>query len=68
MPAGSVKFFIGSRGFGFIKPDEGGPDVFVHVTDLAPGTPPLVEDMRVNFEIGTDRKNGRQKAIDVRQE
>jgi len=66
MPEGVVKFFNAQRGFGFIKPDDGGPDVFVHVSGLAPETPLLDENMRVVFELGTDRKSGKTKAANVR--
>lgn len=66
MPTGTVKFFNADRGFGFIKPDDPGPDVFVHMTALSPGAPSLTEGMRVTFEVGTDRKNGKTKAANVR--
>ena len=66
MPTGIVKFFNGARGFGFIKPDDGGADVFVHATAVAPGAPLLAECARVTYEMETDRKNGKTKAANVR--
>ena len=66
MPAGTIKFFNSEKGFGFIQPDGGGRDVFVHVTGLAPDMPIPAEGLRVTFEEGTDRKTGKSKAIDVR--
>ena len=66
MATGTVKFFNADRGFGFIKPEDGGADMFVHVSGIAPGAPLLAEGMRVTFEVGTDRKNGKTKAANVR--
>lgn len=56
MATGKVKFFNGQKGFGFIQPDEGGPDVFVHVTALeSAGIGNLVEGQKVKFEVITER-------------
>ena len=66
MATGTVKFFNAERGYGFIKTDDGGPDMFVHISGVAPGTPSLAEGMRVTFEVETDRKSGKTKAADVR--
>jgi CspA family cold shock protein len=66
MATGVVKFFNTERGFGFIVPDQGGPDMFVHVTAIAAGAPALTEGTRVTFEVTTDRKNGKTKADNVR--
>jgi CspA family cold shock protein len=66
MPTGTVKFFNETRGFGFIVPDEGGPDMFVHVSAIAHGMPELTEGMRVVFDVTTDRRNGKTKAENVR--
>jgi cold shock protein len=64
MPTGKVKFFTGERGFGFIRPDAGGADIFFHVSAIAEGDDPAV-GQAVTFEIGVDAKSGKPKAIDV---
>ena len=49
--AGTVKFFNGERGYGFIKPDDGGRDVFVHITAVErAGLKSLIEGQRISFE------------------
>ena len=66
MPRGRVKFFNPDRGFGFILPDDGGPDVFVHIHDVeAAGMKILVADQLVAFEVGPAR-DGRSKAVNLR--
>ena len=51
MPTGTVKFYDTSRSYGFIKPDDGGPDMFVHVFELErAGIVVLVKNQRVEFE------------------
>ena len=62
--SGTVKFFNGAKGFGFITPDEGGKDVFVHATAVeAAGMRALNEGDRVSFELEDDRKGkGKQAA------
>jgi CspA family cold shock protein len=61
---GTVKFFNTARGYGFIAPDDGGKDVFVHATALeASGVPALDEGDKVSFEIEDDpRGRGKQAA------
>jgi len=61
---GRVKWFSSQKGYGFIKPDAGGKDVFVHVSDLAPGVETLEGDQRVEFETQAGRKG--PKAVQVR--
>jgi CspA family cold shock protein len=59
--SGTVKFFNSAKGFGFIEPDEGGKDVFVHATAVeAAGMRALNEGDRVSFELEDDRR-GRGK-------
>lgn len=61
---GTVKFFNHTRGFGFIAPEDGGKDVFVHASALErSGIPPLNEGDKVSFEIEDDRRGrGKQAA------
>ncbi len=55
MPQGTVKWFSTQKGYGFITQDGGG-DVFVHITGLAPGTTSLDENQRVEFELSEGRR------------
>jgi cold shock protein len=66
MPTGRVKFFNTDRGFGFIVPDDGSPDVFVHVHEVeAAGMNMLVAGQLVAYEVGRAR-DGRSKAVNLR--
>lgn len=64
MATGTVKFFNDDKGFGFITPENGGQDVFVHISALERGDS-LREGDKVNFEVGQDRKTGKSKAENV---
>lgn len=64
MATGTVKFFNDEKGFGFITPETGGQDVFVHVSALERGNS-LREGDKVTFELGQDRKTGKSKAENV---
>jgi CspA family cold shock protein len=60
MNTGIVKFYNGQKGFGFIQPDNGGKDVFVHATALErAGIRGLVEGQKVAFETEEDRRSGK---------
>jgi cold shock protein len=65
---GKVKFYNESKAFGFIAPDDGSGDVFVHITGLADSIPHLLQDQRVSFEIvASDRGKGNgKKAANVK--
>ncbi len=65
MAIGTVKFFNQEKGYGFISPDNGGTDVFVHVSAIDGGS--LLRDgQKVTYEIGQDRKSGKSRAENVR--
>jgi cold shock protein len=67
MPTGKVKFFSDPRGFGFVTPDDGGPEVFVHRTDLKGPLHILRTDQAVSYEL-VDSGNGKgtgKKAVNV---
>jgi cold shock protein len=67
MPIGTVKFFNAQRGFGFIAPDEGGTDVFVHVTAVEQaGLTTLHEGQRVSFDAVMDQKRGKTNAQNLK--
>ncbi|MGL5114744.1 MAG: cold-shock protein [Beijerinckiaceae bacterium] len=63
---GTVKFFNTEKGYGFIKPDDGGPDIFVHVTAVErAGFGGLKEGQKLHFEIEPDKKGKGPKAVDL---
>jgi CspA family cold shock protein len=63
MNTGTVKWFNDQKGYGFIQPDNGGKDVFVHVTAVErAGMRGLVEGQKISYEIETDRRTGKQSA------
>jgi len=64
MTTGTVKWFNATKGFGFIQPDDGGKDVFVHVTAVERSElGRLNEGQKVGYEIERDRKTGRESAV-----
>jgi CspA family cold shock protein len=63
MATGTVKFFNHDKGFGFITPENGGPDVFVHISAVAGGA--IQDGQKVSYDIGQDRKTGKSKAENV---
>jgi cold shock protein len=63
---GTVKFFNASKGYGFITPDDGGKDVFVHVTAVErSGIPGLNDGMRISFETEPDKRGKGPKAVEL---
>lgn len=63
MQTGTVKWFNATKGFGFIQPDEGGADVFVHISAVErAGLGSLQEGQKVSFEIEKDRRTGKSSA------
>ena len=67
MATGTVKFFNTDKGFGFIKPDDGSKDIFVHISAVQrSGLDTLNENDRVEFETEPDRSGKGPKAIDLR--
>jgi cold shock protein len=69
MTTGTVKFYNGQKGFGFIQPENGGKDVFVHATALErAGIRNLVEGQKVSFDIEEDRRTGKVSASNLRAE
>ena len=65
MPVGTVKFFNNDKGFGFITPDEGGNDAFVHISAVErAGMQTLRENQRVGYELEPD-KRGKQAAVNL---
>lgn len=63
MATGTVKWFNGQKGFGFIQPNDGSSDVFVHISAVErAGLQGLAEGQQVNFELRTDPKRGKPSA------
>ena len=66
MATGTVKFFNSSKGYGFITPDEGGTDVFVHVTAVEQsGLPGLTDGQKVSFDTEPDNRGKGPKAVNL---
>ena len=65
MPIGTVKFFNSDRGFGFIQPEKGGSDSFVHITAVqAAGMQTLNQEQRLSFDVERGR-DGKESAINL---
>jgi cold shock protein len=66
---GTVKFFNEQKGYGFIKPDDGGNDIFVHVTALEQsGLAGLAEGARISYETEPDKRGKGPKAVGLKLE
>ena len=67
MSTGTVKWFNDQKGYGFIQPDDGGKDVFVHISAVQrSGLNGLVEGQKISYELETDRSTGKQSAGDLK--
>ena len=65
MPIGTVKFFNADKGYGFIQPEDGGNDAFVHITAVErAGMGTLQKDQRVSYELEEDRR-GKMSAVNL---
>lgn len=63
MSVGTVKFFNATKGFGFIQPDDGGADVFVHISALErAGIRSIVEGQKLSFDVVKDSRSGKSAA------
>jgi CspA family cold shock protein len=67
MTTGTVKWFNATKGFGFIQPDNGGKDAFVHIRAIErAGLGTLNEGQKVEYELVTDRRSGKQSADNLK--
>lgn len=63
---GTIKFFNADKGYGFIKPDDGGRDIFVHITAVErAGLTTLAEGQKISFDVEPDKKGKGPKAVDL---
>ena len=67
MAVGKVKWFNDQKGYGFIQPDEGGADVFVHISAVErSGLQGLLYNEKLSYEIYTDDRRGKTSAVDLK--
>jgi CspA family cold shock protein len=67
MNTGTVKFFNTTKGFGFIQPDNGGTDVFVHISAVErAGLRTIVEGQKLTFDIVKDNRSGKSAAENLK--
>jgi CspA family cold shock protein len=66
MPIGTVKFFNETKGYGFIQPEDGSKDVFVHISAVErSGMRTLSDGQKVSFEVEVDRRSGKSAAANL---
>jgi len=64
---GTVKWFNGQKGYGFIEPEDGGKDVFVHISAVErSGMQSLNDGQKVSFDLETDQRSGKQAAVNLK--
>lgn len=67
MAVGTVKWFNATKGYGFIQPEDGGKDVFVHVTAVERSElNGLNEGQRLSYELERDRRTGKESAVNLK--
>ena len=67
MATGTVKWFNDQKGYGFIQPDNGGKDIFVHISAVErAGLRGLNEGQKVSYEVQSDRRTGKESAVDLK--
>jgi cold shock protein len=66
MTTGTVKWFNFTKGYGFIQPDNGGPDAFVHISAVErAGMREIVEGQKIGYEMQRDSKSGKMSACNL---
>jgi cold shock protein len=68
MATGTVKWFDETKGYGFIQPDNGGKDVFVHISAVErAGLRGLTDGQKISYEVEQDRRSGKESAANLQQ-